>query len=420
MISTPLSSSPTQEEYIQHIYDTGEISNNRPIFDDLLGKHVANLEKWIRGAPNQSLVIIQARMRAVPVLFALLNKQKSEEDSSRFSVGEDGKRILRLYSISDMYKLPDPDYLIAPIFESVAVSMMYGMSGTGKSFMALHIGLCVAHGLYWMGHRVKQGVVWYVNTEGGRGLKKRLAAWYKEYPELTPTPAFQIIPWSLDLRENTQDVLNTLECMSVEEKPQLLIFDNFSMCAAGINQNKQEEVTPILKILNDLAQEKECHVMILHHTNKEDDVNGTMAFRNHVDHMVELRREDKNDRQSPILFCSKKTRDDEPFRDIKTELKQISLDTHPDTLEPITSCVIIASEQALRSDGLKDMAQNVLDILGDRSLLFSDWQKECLDILKISKATFERYRAELSKKKYTEKYIPDGHRIYHYRKVQQQ
>jgi AAA domain len=423
MSSNTISDTLSPSDYVQHIYDTGEIPDNRPDFDDILGKHVTNLEKWIRGGVNQPLAIIQARIRSVPALAALLSLARDGEEKKedkRFVAGENGKRLIKLYPIEDIYAFPDPVYIISPIFESVAVSMIYGMSGTGKTFTALNIGLCVAHGLYWMGHRVAQGTVWYVNTEGGRGLKKRLQAWYKEHSDLSLSPHFKVIPWSMDLRANTQDLLNTLESMSVEEKPSLLILDNFSMCTAGINQNKQEEVAPILKVLNDMAQNQEFHVMIIHHTNKDDDVNGTMAFRNHVDHMVELRKEDKNDKHSPIIVRSQKTRDDELFGDIKTELKQITLYINEETFEPVTSCVVVASESPLKSEGLKDTAQNVLDILGNRSLIFSDWQKECIDMLKISKATFERYRVELSKKEYIEKYVPENHKVYHYRKKAEQ
>lgn len=405
--------------YIQHIYNTGEIPENRPYFDDLLGQQVSNLEKWIRSGSNLPLAIIQARTRGVPALAALLDspvREGSQLDEKRFVTGSDGKRLLRLYPIEDIYAFPDPVYLISPIFESVAVSMIYAMSGTGKTFTALHLGLCVAHGLHWMGHRTKQGVVWYINTEGGRGLKKRLQAWYKVYSDLSPTANFKVIPWSLDLRENFQDLLNTINAMSEEEKPSLLIIDNFSMCTAGINQNKQEEVAPVLKVIQELAQDQEMHVMIIHHTNKDNDINGTMAFRNHVDHMVELRKEDKNDKHSPIIVHSQKTRDDDPFSDIKTELKQITLYINEENSEPVTSCIVVTSEQPPKTEGLKDIAQNVLDILGDRSLLFTDWQKECIDILKISKATFERYRAELSKMEYIEKYIPENHKVYHYRR----
>src|SRR5579885_22891 len=326
-----------------------------------------------------------------------------------------GKRLIRLYSIEDIYQTPDAEYLISRILEAASVSLLYGLSGTGKTFTALHTGLCVAHGIPWHNRRVKPGVVWYINTEGARGLKKRLQAWYIEHPELSPTANFRVIPWPLDLREHISDLLNTVEQQVV--KPELIIIDNFSMCTPGINQNLQEEVAPVLRTLNTLAQEHSCHVMIVHHTNKAGDANGTMAFRNHVDTMIELRKEDRADKDSAILFTCQKARDDEPFRDIKTELKTVSIGTHPDTYEDITSCIVVESQEPIKQEGLKDTPQAVLDILGDDILDYTAWKKAVMEALHISEATFNRAKTELIAKKFVEKAKVDGQRHDHYRKV---
>jgi hypothetical protein len=344
--------------------------------------------------------------------------EPEQKEDKRFIPGPDGKRIIKFHSVEDIYSLPDPDYLIRLILESIGVSLMYGLSGTGKTFSALHIALSIAHGLFWMGRHVKQGIVWYINTEGGRSLKKRLKAWYQEHDDLSPTPNFKVIPWSLDLRDNFQDLLNTLDAMSEHEKPTIIIFDNFSMCTSGLDQTKQEQVAPILRILNDLAQDRECHIMVLHHTNKENDVNGSMAFRNHVDTMIELKREDRADKNSPILFTCQKARDDEPFSPIKTELKQVTLYTDPVTLETVTSCVVVESEAPIKQLGLKDTAQNIFDLLGDTPRSYTDWKKEAMDALHISKATFDRYRDELLAKQYIEKCKVDGIKFEQYRKVE--
>jgi hypothetical protein len=350
----------------------------------------------------------------VGALFSSYGTPEQEQDE-RFIQSKNGRRIIKLWSIEDIYALPDPTFLISHILETVEVSMLYGMSGTGKTFACLHMGLCIAHGRTWLGRPVKQGIVWYINTEGKYRLKSRFQAWHKEHG-LEPTPAFRIIPWAVDLREDFPVLLDTFQAMSEQgEKPTLIVFDNFSMCA-DVKQNLQEEVTPILKRLNKLSQDQECHVMFIHHTNKEDDFNGAMSFRNHVDTMICLRKEDKNDKNSPVIFSCKKARDREEFSDIKTELKQVTLYTDTQTLEPVTSVVIVASETPIKTPGLKDTIQNVLDILGDRSLLYSEWQKECTKTLKISTATFSRSRTELENKGYVHKYKPEGQRVDHYRK----
>src|SRR5450755_3507745 len=59
-----------------------------------------------------------------------------QEPDKRFT-SRDGKRIIKLHSIEEIYALPDPVYLIPKILLSVGLSMLFGMSGTGKTFSAL-------------------------------------------------------------------------------------------------------------------------------------------------------------------------------------------------------------------------------------------------------------------------------------------
>ena len=344
-----------------------------------------------------------------------------EEPDERFLTSQSGKRLLKLSTIEDIYNLPDALPLIAEVLEAGSVSMLYGVSGTGKTFIGLDIALSISHGIPWQGRKVQQGIVWYINTEGKRGLKKRLQAWYKEHEPLAPmVDHFKIIPWPLDLRVYTQELIETIN--DQEMPPTLIVIDNFSMCVPGIDQNKQEQVAPILHLMNTLAAEYNCHILIIHHTNKTGDVNGTMAFRNHVDTMIELVKEDAADRESPILFRCMKARDAEPFRDIRMELKSVVLSIHPDTREMVTSCVVIPAEIPVKEphDGLKDVEQNILDILGDRCLAYTEWQNESMKDLSISSATFSRVRTVLENKGLVGKTKVEGKRFDVYRQVQQE
>ena len=347
--------------------------------------------------------------------------EPKEEPDERFLTSQSGKRLLKLSTIEDIYNLPDTLPLIAGVLEAGSVSMLYGVSGTGKTFIGLDVALSVSHGIYWQGRKVQQGTVWYINTEGKRGLKKRLQAWYKEHEALAPTlDHFKIIPWPLDLRAYSQELTETINDQQIP--PTLIIVDNFSMCAPGVDQNKQEQVAPVLQLMNALAAEYNCHVLIIHHTNKAGDVNGTMAFRNHVDTMIELVKEDPADRESPILFRCIKARHAEPFRDIRTTLKPIVLSIHPNTREMITSCVVVPAEIPMKEpqDGLKDVEQNIFDILGERLLAYTEWQNECMKDLSISSATFSRARTVLENKGLVSKTKVKGKRFDVYRQMQRE
>lgn len=340
------------------------------------------------------------------------------QEDPHFIVDENGRRSLRLYSIEDIYQTPNAKYLLGKLLEEATISLIFGVSGTGKTFTALDIALSIAHGLRWQGLQTQTGPVWFVNTEGPRGLKKRLMAWYKEHPQLTPSPNFHIIPWSLDLRENIADLLTTLEQHAkAGESPKLIVLDNFSMCVPGADQNSQAEISAVLRSLyEDIIKVYGCHIMLVHHTNKDGDFNGTMAFRNHVDAMLELRKEDKTMKDSPILFTSRKVRDEDDIPDIRIQLKQVTLYFDEDIQENVTSCVVVSCNAPQPEKTTPDIYIKVLEILRAHGQLnCSQWAKSCLEAYQISRPTFYRVRGEVDNQGYIQMVgeKKNGSRVYY-------
>ncbi|BAQ16083.1 AAA family ATPase [Methyloceanibacter caenitepidi] len=66
--------------------------------------------------------------------------------------------------------------LVEDVLNAGAMGVMYGASGSGKTFLSLDLSFHVAAGLPWHGRPTTQGPVLYVAAEGGRGIFKRIAA----------------------------------------------------------------------------------------------------------------------------------------------------------------------------------------------------------------------------------------------------
>ena len=54
----------------------------------------------------------------------------------------------------------------------------FGDSGSYKTFVAIDRLMCIACGIDYHGHGVKQGPVFYIAGEGQQGIGRRLAAWH--------------------------------------------------------------------------------------------------------------------------------------------------------------------------------------------------------------------------------------------------
>src|SRR5882762_10384621 len=321
--------------------------------------------KWLKALRNEP----------IPPRPGAEDEEEEREEDPRFRTSKNGKKVIVRISEDDIDALPDKEYLINDILEKGTVSMIYGPAGTGKTFNALHIAYCTAHGVPWFGHQTVRGKAWYINTEGGRGLKPRTQAWRKEYKR-GKTSNIEFITWPVHLKEHSQELINTVD--EAEEKPVLLIIDNYSMCATGTNQNDQMEVTRTLMVLHEIAQKYGCHCLLVHHSNWNGKVNGSAAFRNHVDTMLDLSQPSK---EGPIFLRSEKDRDGPGFADMHLELKIVSPYAHPITGENITSCVVVESDAPVQ-DGLSPKQRQCLDLLCE-GMTFAEWLKLVKDKVSI-------------------------------------
>ena len=70
-------------------------------------------------------------------------------------------------------------WLIKGWVPEAGVTMVFGESGAGKTFITLDMACRIATGLDWHGQRAKKGVVVYLCGEGNFGFRQRVAAWAK-------------------------------------------------------------------------------------------------------------------------------------------------------------------------------------------------------------------------------------------------
>src|SRR5690606_37222389 len=71
--------------------------------------------------------------------------------------------------------------LVKGVLDQGAMTVLYGESNAGKTFVAMDIAYHIARGLDWAGKRVAAFPVLYVAAEGGQGARKRAAALAARY-----------------------------------------------------------------------------------------------------------------------------------------------------------------------------------------------------------------------------------------------
>jgi len=350
-------------------------------------EHTAQRRRLIAAAGKIHAIALNGAKDPIAEALAILaemGQNTTQEDDPRLIIGAKGKKVLKTDSLADVMNYPDPEYLVPKILEIATVSLLYGESGTGKTFIALAIALAIAFGRDWLGRPVKQGRVLYFYQEGKHGLKKRVKAWLTYYGLNTLPSTIRFVTVPTHLIQDRQYILNAIE--EQDSAPVLVIVDTFSNCSSGVSQNHQEEVYPILAVGHEIAKAYGSHFMFIHHDNKNGEYNGSKAFRNHVDSMLLVERGNSD---GSIILCSKKARDEEPFADIALQLHCVDLD------DDSSSCVVVTSEAKV-GPVLPQAHMQVLEILHESgSLSSNEWHRKCERALKMAYMTWNRCRKAL-------------------------
>lgn len=218
-------------------------------------------------------------------------------------------------------------WLVKGVVPADSIGMLYGGSGTFKSFIALDLALHITHGLPWLGRRTKQGAVIYVAAEGGTGLWGRICAWHKARRLSYENTPLHIVPVALDLTQDAWKIVEAAQAAGVT--PELVVIDTLSQTYAG-EENSAAEVAAYFRELGTrIRQLWHCAVMIIHHTGHvaTERPRGSSAMRANLDWMLGVHRDEKE--MLATLSCAKQ-KDGEAFKDTTFALTVQDLGTDVD------------------------------------------------------------------------------------------
>jgi hypothetical protein len=185
---------------------------------------------------------------------------------------QDSKRGLYLELAKDVSPDTQSEPLIDGYLDQHAFSVIYGDSNTGKTFVALDIAFHIAAGRQWAGAEVAQGGVVYVAAEGGKGIRKRIAALRKHFT--TPAPPIAIIPCAVNLLNSAADVkalaaLIDRAALLLEQPIVLIVIDTLARAMAGGNENASDDMGAFVTNIDRIRAASGAHAMVVHHSGKD-------------------------------------------------------------------------------------------------------------------------------------------------------
>lgn len=230
-------------------------------------------------------------------------------------------------------------YLIKNFLGASAMSVIYGPSNSGKTFLALDIAFHVSIGAAWRARKVHRAAVLYLAAEGGRGVINRVAALKKEHGVCDVPMAIKRA--GMDLLHDKADLKHVVELASAVQSrapgaPLLIVVDTLSRIMAGGDENSAADMTAIIRNIDAIREATGAHVMLVHHTGKDAarGARGHSSLRAATDTEIEVANED-GQRAAMVT----KQRDYQGGETFAFALKSVPLGFDQDGDE-VSSCVV--------------------------------------------------------------------------------
>lgn len=156
-------------------------------------------------------------------------------------------------------------WLVKDAVPADSMGILFGASGTYKSFVALDLCLHLANGLPWLGRRTDQVEVVYVALEGGAGIWRRIKAWHQHHRlPLSARLRVCILPLLLSEPAHLKALTDALEASS--RPPGMVVIDTLAQ-ASNCDENDASEVSAMLRTFNqDLRARFNSTVLLIHHS----------------------------------------------------------------------------------------------------------------------------------------------------------
>ncbi len=201
-------------------------------------------------------------------------------------------RIYPLHDYAD--NVQDPAWLIPGMIPSQGIGMLYGESGSYKSFIALDMALSLAFGIpgQWGAPPVKNDVLFLAGEGPVATAKKRWPAWMEwQNIEFRSDHRFFISP-EVPLYTDSAAWENVkLDLATLKAKPSLIIIDTLTRLITGLDENSAKDASLVTKFMEQLARYFECFVLAIHHTGKDQNkgARGSSAFYANMDTVISMK-----------------------------------------------------------------------------------------------------------------------------------
>ncbi|WP_162262656.1 AAA family ATPase [Legionella feeleii] len=262
------------------------VGNNCERIERIMSRSRLFREKWKREDYLQRTILFACANQKVFLQDTKSNIVNSGE-LSQFSQSVMPSKFAVISAV-EFASIKTPPWIIKGALPLAELAMVFGASGSGKSFLVLDLAFSICRGVKWCGHKVRQGRVVYVAAEGSGGLSKRLVAYASHHKiDLSSLP--------LDIITGVPNFLgqgDPIELGRAIGKATLIVLDTLACIAAGGDENSSSDMGSVLTQCKLLHASTGALIMLVHHMGKDSKrgARGWSGLRAAVDAEMEVTR----------------------------------------------------------------------------------------------------------------------------------
>lgn len=284
-------------------------------------------------------------------------------------------------------KTAPPAWLAKGLLPRAGIGLLFGETGSGKSFAAVHASLCVAYGVPFFGAKTKQGGVLYIAAEAGAGVARRIEAADEALDAIT-APALRgagvppldrapikIVTQAPDLSRDgdAKPLLRTIELAKQQFEREghrlaLVVLDTWHAALGGADENSSADAGHALKPLIAAAETGDFLMLAVHHPGKDSErgARGSSALPAAADVIIAVSvprftGAKAKPASAPRRAVVTKLRDGDPGREVGYRLRIVQTDVDEDG-DPVTTCIVEPIDTpAVDGEGLTKSGRAFMD-----------------------------------------------------------
>ena len=293
----------------------------------------------------------------------------------------------RLIDLADFAVGATYPYLVKTVVPKADLVVLFGESGSGKSFFAWDLCAHIARGEPWRGHRVRRGKVVYVCAEGAQGFRKRVMA-YCQHHGIDPAQLdVKVIADAPNFLTDTDHKRVARQILSAWGQVDLIVIDTLAQTTPGANENAAEDMGKALGRLKELRRVTGATILLVHHSGKDASkgARGWSGLKAAADAEIEITRLDR----CRVARVSK-SKDDKDNIEFGFDLEVVNIGVDEDD-DVISSCVAVAAEID-RTDAVKSgkylgaIQKLVMEVIGE----MAQYQSQNIEVKFVIDGVVER------------------------------